>query len=417
VARANPQALARRRRRYKGTVGNAGPGPNAGPGQQQVIPGLQAFMGNLPEWLDAPTFQTYDTPPMGSFDPGLLAEVRASQRGLEQLIEDSAQEAFRSRRDLRTEDRLQTRDLRRNLGDLRTDLRQNVRDTRTDRRRGLQDIRLRRGDERIDFTRRLGDLAIARQRGDQDYARVLTDMQRDYAARAQDQAQRAARQGVLGDTGSMAASDAVRATNQAYEREAVDTERMRDLQDLARDEGMTRQDFARTMQRLGLSEGRLRRDAGTALSRYRNEAGRNRRRMRQDFRTTNMLDRREFRDEGMERHEQLSRARLEQLMFGQDATEQMYFQAHQTNPDIRFPTGDNAPWLNPQNEGGNGRGGGAGGNGPRGMGIGTGENVGQPRQTRGWQPQRPQAPGPRNLLANRRRPLATRRRPLIRPRY
>jgi hypothetical protein len=152
------------------------------------------------------------------------------------------------------------------------------------------------------------------------------------------------------------------------------------------------------------------------LSRYRNEAGRNRRRMRQDFRTTNMLDRREFRDEGMERHEQLSRARLEQLMFGQDATEQMYFQAHQTNPDIRFPTGDNAPWLNPQDPN---RPGGPNG-GPRGPvrpGIAPGENVGQPRQTRGWQPQRPQAPGPRNLLANRRRPLATRRRPLIRPRY
>lgn len=391
MARANPALLAKRRKRYK-SAGVGGNRPNTGVGGQQSFSPYDQFMGNLPDLLDPPALPSFETPPMGTFDPGLEAERRASQRGLADLLEDTARANWRARQDFGAERRIDRRGLRRDRTDLRQSYRTARRDTRLNRRQGLQDIRLRRGDERLSLSRALGDLAVARTRGSEDYDRELSNLQRQFRAAAQEDTERANRQGVL-EGGTMAASDAVRAANQAYERGEIDLERLRDVEDLNRTEGRERQDSRRSMRRLGISERRLRGDAGRALTDLARQRRTSGRRLGQDFRLDRRIDRREFGRDKFDRMEQASRAVREQAAFEQDITQQEFFQANQFDPTLKFPFDSPTDLPEPQQPG-NGR--------PPRPGVGPGSPVG-PRQ-------------PRRMLAPRRRKVA-RRRPLVSPRY
>ena len=388
MAKANPALLAKvRRSRRRGSIG----GP-----RDVTLSRYERWEQNLPPLLTTPSFQPYDTPPMGTFDPGLEAERRASQRGLADLIEDTTRANWRAERDFGTERRIDRRQLRRDRGDLRHSYRTERRDTRIDRRQGLQDIGLRRSDERLSLSRALGDLAVARTRGDENYNRELSNLQRQFRAAAQEDTERANRAGVL-EAGTMGASDAVRAANEAYERGDIDLERRRDVQDLNLREGRERQDSRRSHRRLNLSAGRLRGSAARALSELARQRSVNSRRLGQDFRLDRRLDRREYRRDLNDRNEQVSRARREQAAYEQDVTQQEFFQANQTDPTIKFPfdsptdlpsPAENPTPTKPLRPG-------VGGNG--------GGKWGGPKQ-------------PRRLLAPRRH-TAVRRRPLISPRY
>lgn len=253
-------------------------------------------------------------PPLGSYDPALDYQLRASQRGLADLVETTRKESQRSRADFRTGRRLSRRQLGRDIFDLGLGLRQGEQDTAFERE-GLD----------LSFSRSLQDLAEARQRGEEDYDRTLANLQREYAAQEFVQAQNAVAQGV-DRGGGAAASATIRGANQAYDRQAIDTEHARALEDLARTEDRTRVDYGRDLRALDVN-----------LARLVEQVGQQRQRSRQDFGAEARIDRRTFRRGMADRSEKLSRARREQGLYEPSVIEQMYFQAHQYNPKIRFP--------------------------------------------------------------------------------
>jgi hypothetical protein len=253
-------------------------------------------------------------PPLGTYDPALDYQLRASQRGLADLIETTRKENQRSRIDYRTGRRLNRRQLGRDLYDLRTSFAQ-----------GEQDLGLEREALGTSFTRDLTDLAQARQRGEEDYNRTLANLQREYAAQAFTQSQNAVSQGV-DRGGGVEASQQVRTANQEWDRGAIDTEHARSLQDLATTEGRTTADYETNLRALDLSMSRLAQSFDVS-----------RRRTRQNFGAEKRLDRRKLRRGLADSHEKLSRAKREQGLYEPSVIQQEYFQAHQYNPKIRFP--------------------------------------------------------------------------------
>lgn len=253
-------------------------------------------------------------PPLGSYDPALDYQLRASQRGLADLIETTHKEGMRSRFDYRTGRRIAARQQGRNVFDLRQQFGE-----------GQQDIGLERDALGTSFTRDLTDLAQARQRGEQDYDRTLANLQREYAAQAFQQGQNAVAQGV-DRGGGVAASEQIRAANEEYDKTGIDTQHTRSLEDLAASEGRTREDFTTNSQALDLSLSRLGEHFRTAMHRG-----------KQDFGTERRLERRRFRRGLADSSEKLSRAKREQGLYEPSVIQQEYFQAHQYNPHIRFP--------------------------------------------------------------------------------
>lgn len=253
-------------------------------------------------------------PPLGTYDPALDYQLRASQRGLTDLLEDVGRERGRLTGDYRTGRRIARRGYGRDVSDVRREY-----------SRGQEDVGFERSDVGTSFARDLQELAVARQRGEQDYDRTLTGLQREYAAQAFQQEQGALSAGV-DQGGAPEASRLVRGANQAYEKGAIDLEHQRMLADLGRREGFLTEDFGTDNQRLD-----------EALSRMGQDFGINTGRMRTDFLTERRLGRREFRRSKADLSQRASRAKREQGLYEPSAIEQMYYQARQYNPKIRFP--------------------------------------------------------------------------------
>jgi hypothetical protein len=260
-------------------------------------------------------FAPWAGPPPGTYDPGIRAQVEQSERGLLDLIEEQERTGHREGVDTRQNKRL----LHRNLAE------------------GLQDIRRQRGNAEADaanreqgyrttFARDIADLATARQQGTQDYERTLGQLQQKYAALASVQAQARIQSGTS-DAGTTAASQAVDAANQGYEKggidlthqrneAALDTREARDREDLARELGLSQEGLGRTLTEAAIRSRRLNEEARSKRNQL--ELGQNR----------NIAD----------RATELSRAKREQALYAEAQAQQAFYAAHKEDPKIVFPT-------------------------------------------------------------------------------
>lgn len=263
------------------------------------------------------TFPNMILPPPGSFDPGLQAQIEQSQRGLLDQIADTGREKHRDVVDVKQRER-----------ELKRGRNQNLSDIARQRNYALADAAYSRQQLGIDFARNIADLALARQRGEEDYQKVLTDLQNTYQTRAVQQTQSAIQQQGSVERGTDAASSAVRAANQAYDKSGIDQSQERRRADWNLAEGRLNEDY-------GIAGGRLEEELARALTGY----GIQGQRTRQDFRTDfNALGRAAQRAE-QDRLTKLSRAKREQAFYQVDVGKQAYYAAHQNDPSIIFPGG------------------------------------------------------------------------------
>src|SRR6478609_5559840 len=98
-----------------------------------------AFGGSPPDSPTTYPFPDLTGPPLGTYDPALDYQRRASERGLLNLIEDTHRDQFRSRQDFLTYLMLGRRKLGRGLRDLRTSRSQNLADIARQQSRGVED--------------------------------------------------------------------------------------------------------------------------------------------------------------------------------------------------------------------------------------------------------------------------------------
>lgn len=240
-----------------------------------------------PDTYTATDGTEYTTPPYLTYDPGLDAQRRALQRGVEQAEQD-----FETQRRIDRQDYKQTK-----------------KDIKRDAKRGRQDIRtdLRRG--RVGYQQKREDIERSRRRGEQDFQQRLGTMFLRYGIKARVQSQSANAQGVA-DAGTLGASNAARAAN------------------LARDKGV-----------LDLAHSRQQQDLGTALARtnlaqsqFVSDIQRSKTRLGQDTKRSKKLAGRDFRRARRAARRELVRAQLEAAIGQTDITQQMIYQAQQTNP-------------------------------------------------------------------------------------
>jgi hypothetical protein len=258
----------------------------------------------------------FQGPPPGSFDPGLEAQVRASERGLLDLIKKTQEEQHRQGIDVGQKKRVELRELQRRLGDVQ-------------RSRGyaVSDNAYQQQQLGINFTRDLQDLGTARQRGQQDYERTLSDLQHRYSTAAQTQQERSVQAGT-DEAGTAGAAAAVRAGNLVHERAPLDLSHQRAGQSLDLQEQRDRQNFGTASGRL--AEGLARQQTAFGL-----EAGRSQQDTHTSLHALSLAAQRATTD----RYNKLSQAKREQAIYSTDVAQQAYYQAHQNNPHILFPGG------------------------------------------------------------------------------
>lgn len=274
--------------------------------------------------VNLPNLPSFNGPPPGTFDPGLEAQVRAAERGLIDLIEKTHREGGRESVDTQQARRLLERKVQQGHADIQ-------------RSRGyaVTDAGQAQGQLQTSFARDLQDLAIAKQNGEEDYQRKLLELQHSYADQAARQGQASVAQGTH-ETGTTAASDAVRGANERWDRSGVDTAHQRQLDAIALAEGRDTEDFTR-------QSGLISQDLGRQLTGF----GIQDRRLGQEARTQqNKLSLARFRAT-QDRQTALSHAKREYGIYSTDVAQQAYYQAHQLNPNIIFPVPSAAAGLAP----------------------------------------------------------------------
>jgi hypothetical protein len=210
------------------------------------------------------------SPPPNYYDPAIDAQVRASGRGLGQLLADTSTARLRGANDYTTA-----------RGDVFRQRDQGLSDLLTSYQRGQQDSQL--GESRLR----------------QDYGTQIQGLQRGYARLGGQQAQQAAGAG-LGSAGVFAQAAAKRAANEAIDQAPVDTGFNRGLADMLSSRSRATQDYGTNV---GRTTDAASRAAGQLSLGY-----------------------------GRQQHDQLTaerRATREDMFFGQDANQQRWFQAKQ----------------------------------------------------------------------------------------
>lgn len=261
-----------------------------------------------------PHFTSFTGPPPGTYDPGLESQVRSSQRGLLDLEGLTQLEALRGHQDTAQGRRLLKRSLRQGRADIA-------------RGQGYaqQDFTTADAQLHTTFARDLESLGIAKQRGEEDYQRTLVSLQHKYAESAAVQGEQRIQSGT-NDVATTAASGAVSGANQVYDRQGIDTMHQRAVDDLARREGQVRTDF-------GTEENLLGQDLGRRLTEYGVQGHRLGVEGHTQLHALSLAALRAKQD----RETKLSHARREQGIYTSDVAQQAFYQAHQLNPNIRYP--------------------------------------------------------------------------------
>lgn len=137
-------------------------------------------------------------------------------------------------------------------------------------------------DNQTSYQRQMEDIAQGRQRTGEDYQHSIAALQRSYQQLANKQGQQQRQQGILAG-GAVLAAARRRASNQAWDRQPIDTSYQRAMQDYDTQQARDTQDFQSAQQRgqsslndqlgaLGLTLTRSQADIGNQLSQQQIEA-------------------------------------------------------------------------------------------------------------------------------------------------
>lgn len=234
-----------------------------------------------------PTGTTFDLPPFMSYDPSIAAEIRANQRGIQDINQD-----FRTQRKID-----------------RQDYRQTKKDIQRTFKRGKQDLKFGAKQARRGFAEGRQDIRQTAQRGREDFRLQLADTFRKYGIQASNQAQASNQRGV-GEGGSLAAGAAIREANMGRDVGKLELARQRQQEDIAT-----------ALQRLGKDQ-----------REFKTEYGRSRTRLREDTRRDTKLSKRDFRRTRRQARRENNRANREAYFSQLDLTTQAIYNARQTNP-------------------------------------------------------------------------------------
>jgi hypothetical protein len=226
------------------------------------------------------TFTPYrpPTPPAGSYDPSLDAQLAAARRGLADL-----------------------------QGQIGTQQARDVTDYAAQQERLGQQAGYNREDLSRQLSRGQADLGLARGRGTEDYNRNVAMLTRQYGILGRNQQQGANQAGVIRG-GALLQAAAKRQENQALDRQPLDTNYQRFLADNTQQGQRMQEDYATQSSR---GEGALTSQLGQLALDYSPPDA------------NNPLGGRRFQD----RTTQLTQAQREQAFFGQDVNAMKAFQA------------------------------------------------------------------------------------------
>lgn len=228
-------------------------------------------------------------PPFMSYDPAIDAEIRANQRGLQDIEED----------------------YKRNRRINRQDFRQTRSDIRLSSNRGKQDIRRNAQRARVTYGQKRADIRTASQRGAEDFGLKVGDLLRRYGIQSRVQSQTANARGVA-DRGTLAASAQARAENMGRDLGEVNLARARQQEDIAT-----------SLKRLRTDRRQTRADFGRARTR-----------LKQDTRHDVKLTKRDYRRTQREAKINLIRARREELFSEQDLVNSAIYGARAAKPGV-----------------------------------------------------------------------------------
>lgn len=257
----------------------------------QQTPGRRAYTrGNFEQpgsVKDPYSGSTFDLPPFMSYDPSFNAEIRANARGIQDINQD-----YQTQRKINRQDYRQTKeDIRRSFN------------------RSRQDLKFGAKQARRGFAEKGADIHQTARRGAEDFRLALADTFRKYGIQASNQAQMANQRGV-GEGGTLAASAAKRAENQALDVGKLNLARSRQMEDVAT--ALTR----------------LRKDKGEFSAEY----GRSRNRLRQDTTRDKFLAKRDYRRTKRQARRENNRANREAYISAIDLYQSAIYNARQTNP-------------------------------------------------------------------------------------
>lgn len=173
-------------------------------------------------------------PPAGTYDPALDAQQGAAQRGFADIQQDTETAGQRANTDWTT----------------------NRTEAGAQRGYGLQDFATERADTERSYGRSLADLLTSRARGGEDYQRTVQGISRNYSNLGSSQAESAAARGVT-QGGTLAAALAARTSNEALDRQPVDTGFQRFTADSAQAERRMGEDRASTLGRIDRNQSRF----------------------------------------------------------------------------------------------------------------------------------------------------------------
>lgn len=199
-----------------------------------------ALRQRLPRYFDP--YQAPTSPPPGTYDPGLDAQLRAAQRG---------------------------------YGDLQTDYGYDAAGNPigTQSSRSLNDFTLAQQRLNDQGQQSIGDVLRARARGQQDYATQTANVGRQYGNLATQQGSALTGAGVTGPGGALAAALRVRTANQGRDQAGLDLQQQRFLQDSGLQESRIGTSLAQRLGDLGTGYQRGVEDNATKLERAARELG------------------------------------------------------------------------------------------------------------------------------------------------
>ena len=233
-------------------------------------------------------------PPPGTYDPIIDSQVRAGARGVQDLTADNVLADSRAQQDYAT-----------SKEQVDTTTGWTMADLLTNRDRSLQDLTTSHG-------RTLADNATSRTRTNEDYSTATSNLDRSYRNLGVAQSGAAAAHGLVGSgvqTSAIQAAHAARAANQGRDQSVLDTTHNRTLADLLTSDTRANEDFT-------TGTGRVNADYNTGVTRA------NQQQTWQDSALATELQR-GVDDRGIA----LGRAQREQNFYGQDASNEAFYQA------------------------------------------------------------------------------------------
>jgi hypothetical protein len=251
------------------------------------------------------------SPPFLTYDPGLQAQRRAAQRGLEDTESD-----------VKTKRHFAHKDLTEALRDVRVSSQRGRQKITTAGARGREDIGRSSQRSEAKFGLREGDVRKRAQRANEDFDTQLKELSRRFATLGRSQGEAASAAGVA-DQGTLRASASVRQQNKRIAEAPIGVARRRTGEDLAdslarinTERGWLGEDTGREQGRLGQDEARELGELGEDVGRERGQA------------------RRQYGREGFELKRERERARREANISNVDLLAQEIYQARAEHPAV-----------------------------------------------------------------------------------